>query len=122
MPMYEYKCRVCEEIFEVEQSFTDDTLTTIDGCTIDVSGQHQVKKVFAAPAISFKGKGFYRNDSRSSNGGSSSSSSTAASSTGEPSSSSSDPSSGPSSSPSTSSDNGSSSSDAKTPSSTSAAD
>lgn len=66
MPIYEYKCRICDEHFEVEQSFTDETLTELDGCLIDESGHHQVKKVFAAPAIAFKGDGFYRNDARSS--------------------------------------------------------
>ena len=65
MPIYEYKCKVCAEHFEVEQSFTDETLTTIGGCTVDESGNHQVRKVFAAPAIAFKGDGFYRNDARS---------------------------------------------------------
>lgn len=66
VPIYEYKCRVCNEHFEVEQSFTDEALTEIDGCSVDESGRHQVKKVFVAPAISFKGDGFYRNDARSS--------------------------------------------------------
>ncbi len=75
MPIYEYKCRVCDEHVEVEQSFTDDTLTEIDGCTVDESGSHQVKKVFAAPAIAFKGDGFYRNDARTSSGASSKTSS-----------------------------------------------
>ena len=73
MPIYEYKCRVCDERFDVEQSFTDETLTEIDGCSIDESGRHQVKKVFAAPAIAFKGGGFYRNDARSSSSASSTS-------------------------------------------------
>lgn len=68
MPIYEYKCRVCNEHFEVEQSFTDEALTEIDGCAVDESSRHQVKKVFVAPAISFKGDGFYRNDARSSGG------------------------------------------------------
>jgi putative FmdB family regulatory protein len=72
--LYEYKCKVCDEYFEVEQSFSEDTLATIAGCTVDESGQHQVKKIFAAPAISFKGGGFYRNDARPSDGGSKSSS------------------------------------------------
>ena len=82
MPMYEYKCIVCEEYFEIEQSFSEDTLTTIGGCTVDESGQHQVKKIFAAPAISFRGGGFYRNDARPSDG-ESKSSSTASTSTSE---------------------------------------
>lgn len=75
MPIYEYKCRVCDEHFEVEQSFTDEALTEIDGCSVDQSGRHQVKKVFVAPAISFKGDGFYRNDARASTGAKSSPSS-----------------------------------------------
>lgn len=75
MPIYEYKCKVCEEQFEVEQSFTDDALTTMPGCEIDPQGDHRVRKVFSAVGISFKGDGFYRNDSRSKSSSSSSSSS-----------------------------------------------
>jgi len=71
VPTYEYKCRACEEHFDVEQSFSDDPLTTLAGCAIDEFGDHQLKKVFSAVGISFRGEGFYRNDSRS---GSSSSS------------------------------------------------
>lgn len=65
MPIYEYKCRVCGQRFDVEQSITDDALTTLEGCTEDPSGDHQLKKVFHAVGIAFKGEGFYRNDSRS---------------------------------------------------------
>lgn len=100
MPVYEYKCTVCAEHFDIEQSFTDDTLTELDGCEVDGSGRHQLKKVFSAVGISFKGDGFYKNDSRS---GGSKSATTASESTG----SSSDADS--SSSSSTSSDSGSSS-------------
>ncbi len=88
MPVYEYKCKVCDEQFEVEQSFSDDSLTTLDGCDVDDSGQHQLKKVFRAVGISFKGDGFYRNDSRS--GGSSSTSSSSSKTTDSNSSSSSE--------------------------------
>lgn len=84
MPIYEYKCRICDEHFEVEQSFTDETLTEIDGCSIDESGHHQVKKVFAAPAIAFKGDGFYRNDARSSAASSTTSSGSDAASSEKP--------------------------------------
>ncbi len=66
MPVYEYKCRICDERFDVEQSITDDALTTLEGCQVDPSGDHQLKKVFHAVGIAFKGEGFYRNDSRSS--------------------------------------------------------
>ena len=62
MPTYEYKCRDCGETLEVVQSFTDDPLTECPNC------EGSLKKVFAAPGISFKGGGFYKTDSRSGNG------------------------------------------------------
>lgn len=64
VPIYEYKCTVCEQHIDVEQSFTDDALTVLDGCELDPRGQHRLKKVFSAVGISFKGDGFYRNDAR----------------------------------------------------------
>ena len=80
MPTYDYKCTVCSERFEVEQSIHDDALTTLAGD----DHEHQLKKVFSPVGIAFKGDGFYRNDSRggSAKGGGSSteSSSTSASS------------------------------------------
>lgn len=65
MPTYEYKCTVCQNRFDVEQSITDDALTSMPGCDETPDGEHQLKKVFSAVGISFKGDGFYRNDSRS---------------------------------------------------------
>lgn len=62
MPIYEYKCTVCSERFDVEQSIKDDTLTTLPGD----DHEHVVKKVFHPVGISFKGEGFYKNDSRGS--------------------------------------------------------
>jgi putative FmdB family regulatory protein len=67
MPTYQYRCRECDEDLEVVQSFTDDPLTKCPNCK-----KKALRKVFAAPGISFKGSGFYKNDSRS--GGKSSSS------------------------------------------------
>ncbi len=60
MPTYEYLCKVCGKNFEVVQAFTDDPLT---GCTF-CGGQ--VRKVFGSIGITFKGSGFYRNDSKAS--------------------------------------------------------
>ena len=60
MPTYEYKCTICDERFEVEQSIKAKTLTTIAGD----DHKHTVKKVFHAPGIAFKGDGFYKNDAR----------------------------------------------------------
>lgn len=79
MPVYEYKCTVCEQHMDVEQSFSDDSLTTIPGCDVDPKGKHRVKKVFSAVGISFKGDGFYRNDARGSKSSSSNSSSSSSS-------------------------------------------
>lgn len=65
MPTYDYRCDTCEHTFELFQSFAEDPLST---CTIEVCngpGNGTVRKIFSAPGISFKGSGFYKNDSRS---------------------------------------------------------
>lgn len=62
MPVYEYRCVDCDERFEVEQSMADATLKSIKGD----DHAHKVKKVFSPVGISFKGSGFYKNDSASS--------------------------------------------------------
>ncbi|MDQ3570378.1 MAG: FmdB family transcriptional regulator [Actinomycetota bacterium] len=59
MPTYEYACRACAEHVEVVQSFKDDPLTVCPNCG------GELRKVFGAIGIAFKGSGFYRNDSRS---------------------------------------------------------
>ena len=80
MPTYQYKCRECEEVLEVQQSFDDDPLETADGCSKAADSQHSLKKVFGSVGIAFRGSGFYANDTRggSSGGGSSSSDSKSA--------------------------------------------
>lgn len=60
MPTYQYACTACGEGLEVVQRFTDDPLTTCPQC------QGQLRKVFSAVGIVFKGSGFYRTDNRSS--------------------------------------------------------
>ena len=75
MPTYDYRCDTCDHTFELFQSFAEDPLST---CTIEVCngpGNGTVRKIFSAPGISFKGSGFYKNDSRSKSTSSSSSSS-----------------------------------------------
>ena len=69
MPTYQYRCKACGDDLEVQQAFTDDALTTCPAC-----GEEQLKKVFGNIAVTFKGSGFYKNDSRSSSSSSSSSS------------------------------------------------
>ena len=68
MPTYEYKCRDCGHQLEVVQSFTDDALTKCPRCR-----KKALRKVFSPVGIAFKGSGFYKTDSRSSNGKSASS-------------------------------------------------
>ena len=58
MPLYEYRCRNCNHQFEIQQSFSDDALTECPECSGDL------RKVFNPVGISFKGSGFYKNDSR----------------------------------------------------------
>ena len=58
MPKYEYACRSCGEHLEVVQSFHDDPLTECPACG------GNLRKVFGAIGIAFKGSGFYRTDNR----------------------------------------------------------
>lgn len=64
MPTYEYRCKDCGAELEVVQSFTDDALTVCPTC------KGALRKVFGSVGISFKGSGFYKNDSRGSAGSS----------------------------------------------------
>jgi putative FmdB family regulatory protein len=56
MPTYEYVCKRCGHLFEIVQSMKDDPLTECPRCG------GELRKVFAPPAISFKGSGFYATD------------------------------------------------------------
>jgi putative FmdB family regulatory protein len=98
MPTYEYACRSCEERIEVVQSFADDPLTECPSCG------GELRKVFSAAGLIFKGSGWHIKDYSSS--GSSSTKTSSSDSTGaKPSSSDStakDPSSSTSTGPSTS--------------------
>ena len=58
MPKYEYACKSCGQHLEVVQSFTAEPLTECPACG------GTLRKVFSAPAITFKGSGFYRTDNR----------------------------------------------------------
>ncbi|MBU6328867.1 MAG: FmdB family transcriptional regulator [Acidobacteria bacterium] len=68
MPVYQYRCADCGHELEVQQAFTDDALTECPAC------HGALKKRFGSVGISFKGSGFYKNDSRGSGSSSSSSS------------------------------------------------
>src|SRR3954451_8833348 len=56
MPLYDYRCEKCGEVFEVRQSFSDATLTVHEGCGGDV------KRLISVPALQFKGTGWYVTD------------------------------------------------------------
>src|SRR4051812_42377239 len=56
MPIYEYQCTKCNDRTEVIQKFSDPPYAICDKCGGDV------KKLASAPAIQFKGSGFYKTD------------------------------------------------------------
>ncbi|HTC75122.1 MAG TPA: zinc ribbon domain-containing protein [Edaphobacter sp.] len=53
MPLYEYKCTACHKHTEKIQKFSDPEITTCPHC-----GGH-LERVLSAPAVSFKGHGWY---------------------------------------------------------------
>jgi len=60
MPLYEYQCQACGERVEVIQRLSDPPYAHCPKCSGDM------KKLFSAPAIQFKGSGFYKTDYSSS--------------------------------------------------------
>ena len=60
MPTYSYRCTECGTAFDIQQAFTDDSLTVCPNCG------GKLRKLFSAVGVSFSGSGFYRNDSRAS--------------------------------------------------------
>jgi putative FmdB family regulatory protein len=77
VPLYEYQCKACKHIFEKIQLFSAPLVTTCPKC-----GKEEVEQMLSAPAIKFKGSGWYVNDyaKKGSSQGSSSSSSSESSS------------------------------------------
>ena len=63
MPTYVYKFTDTDETIEVQQSFTDATLT--EYTHPETGATMPVKKVFLPVGVTFKGDGFYKTDSRS---------------------------------------------------------
>jgi putative FmdB family regulatory protein len=56
MPLYEYKCRTCDKVFEVLQKFSDAPVETHEGCG------GTVERLISSSAFQFKGSGFYITD------------------------------------------------------------
>jgi putative FmdB family regulatory protein len=56
MPTYQYACRACGHSFEAVQSMTEEPLRECPRCG------GELRKVYAPPAIAFRGSGFYATD------------------------------------------------------------
>src|SRR5262245_13896746 len=56
MPIYEYECKKCKSHTEAFQKLNDKPLTKCKKCG------GRLEKVFSAPAIQFKGSGWYVTD------------------------------------------------------------
>jgi putative FmdB family regulatory protein len=56
MPLYEYECEKCGDLFEVIQRFADAPLEVHEKCG------GPVHRLVSAPALQFKGSGWYITD------------------------------------------------------------
>jgi putative FmdB family regulatory protein len=68
MPLYEYECEKCGDHFEVIEKFTAEPLKVHEKCG------GPVHRLLSAPALQFKGSGWYITDYAKSNSSSGSSS------------------------------------------------
>jgi putative FmdB family regulatory protein len=57
VPLYEYYCKACEHRFERIQKFSDPIVTVCPKCN-----KQAVEQVITAPAVQFKGSGWYVTD------------------------------------------------------------
>jgi putative FmdB family regulatory protein len=74
VPLYEYQCQKCRHRFEKIQKFSDAPLKKCPECG------GKLEKLITAPAVHFKGSGFYGTDYKKSSGDGGSGSSSAKSS------------------------------------------
>jgi putative FmdB family regulatory protein len=58
VPTYQYVCTECGTPLEVQQAFSDASLTKCPTCA------GRLRKVFSPVGVVFKGSGFYRTDSK----------------------------------------------------------
>ena len=71
MPLYEYQCKKCQHRFEKIQKFSDREIKKCPECG------GPVERLLSAPAVQFKGSGWYVTDyARKGSGGSDGSSTT----------------------------------------------
>ena len=57
MPLYEFLCKRCGHRFEKIQKFSDPPPTECPAC-----GEDEIEQVIHAPAVQFKGSGWYVTD------------------------------------------------------------
>ena len=62
MPLYEYECPRTGKRFEVIQKFSDEPVKRCPECDEHAECPGEAKKILSAPAIRFKGAGWYVND------------------------------------------------------------
>jgi len=62
MPLYEYECPRTGKRFEEIQKFSDDPITRCPDCDDHPDCDGESRKLLSAPAIQFKGAGWYVND------------------------------------------------------------
>ena len=53
MPVYEYECKSCQQVFEVQQKIADDPLTSCPEC------QGSVTKLMSMSSFQLRGGGWY---------------------------------------------------------------
>ena len=58
MPKYDYRCTACGHVYEKREGFDAPSVQQCPTCA------GEARRVFAAPAIVFKGSGWYKTDSR----------------------------------------------------------
>lgn len=58
MPAYDFRCKVCNHVFEITRPSTDDSPVACPEC------QGETKQVFHPVGVHFKGSGFHNTDYR----------------------------------------------------------
>jgi putative FmdB family regulatory protein len=53
MPVYEYECKECQKVFEVQQKISEEPLKTCPDC------QGQVRKLMSMTSFQLRGGGWY---------------------------------------------------------------
>jgi putative FmdB family regulatory protein len=56
MPAYDYKCKTCDEVFEIKRSSSDDAPVACPLC------HSEARRVFSPVGVVFKGSGFHNTD------------------------------------------------------------